>query len=232
MDTAFWGPPGHELFHSLTLAFDRLPSSEKDALSPLLIRFFRSVGHVLPCIYCRRSFQKYFKEYPLRDHLDSTFAWYYHIHNLINDKLRKQGYLHSTDPSYDSVLRKYQEREHSKCFVGWDFLYSVIYHFPVSASDLSRRRLDAYVVFFNMLALFYPKPRIREKYVVYLASHPVEKSMFGGHEFMRWLYRFERFVNKRCCSFEKRRSKLEKYRVKTCANQSCRRTVRHSRSKK
>lgn len=220
MDTTFWGPSGHLLFHTLTREYDQ--SYDKNNNHRLLCRFFKSVGHILPCIYCRRSFQLYYRQVPLKPFAKRghTFRWYYHIHNLINDKLRKQGYLHSPNPSYQSVERKYKKRR--TCFVGWNFLYSVVYHYPSHISELSARRQKAYRDFFTLLAEFYPVQSYRRSYDAYLLTHPVDDALVGSVPLLKWFYGFERRVNPRCCTLRSRCSKLEKYAVKKCVNKSCR----------
>lgn len=222
MDTTFWGPAGHQLFHYLTRHYDMQSSEYHLTHYRVLCKFFKSVGHILPCIYCRRSFQQYYRELPLKPYAKrgKSFEWYYKIHNLINAKLRGQGYLNTRDPSLATVKRRFSHPP--ICFVGWNFLYSVVYHYPSHFSELSKRRLNAYSTFFNLLAVFYPVERIRMKYSEYLQIHPVEPALVGGMELVKWLYEFEKRVNPKCCTFQKRCSKLEKYKVKKCVNKSCR----------
>ena len=225
MDTTFWGPSGHQLLHLITYRFDQgdLPATPKDLRS-----FFRSVGHVLPCIYCRRSFQKYAKEQPLRRVFrasqsasrgaSKTFRWYYRIHNRINAKLRGQGYPVPPNPSFSSVLRQY-EKNIRTCLVGRDFLYAVTYQF---SSSLSERRKQAYQTFFRKLRLLYPVESIRNEYSRYLERHPVEDAMKGPLELTRWFHRFDQQIDARVCSFRRRCNLLETYHVQTCANRTCR----------
>lgn len=221
MDTTFWGPSGHKLLHSIALYCDTYNTYDLYDLST----FFKSIGHILPCIYCRRSYQKYYKELPLSSFLKekkSVSKWYYLVHNKINKKLRDQGYLNTKDPKFKDVLKKYENILSKSCFIGWNFLYSIVYHYPHDGNELSNRRYEAYVNFFNLLSLFYPVESIRKKYKEYLDSHPIEKYLDSSESLLKWLYHFEKKVNPRCCTFEKRCSKLEKYHVKKCVNKSCR----------
>lgn len=222
MDTTFWGPPGHILFHSITYKYDMLPTQEHHRKYRQLCKFFESLGHILPCIYCRRSFKQYSHELPLRPFAKAgkTFEWYFRIHNMINDKLRRQGYLHTANPSLASVKQKYRKYlQNTTCFVGWNFLYSVIYHFP---TEISTVRLNAYQTFFRLLAEFYPIESYREKYAQYLQQYPVEDYLDDYRKLAKWFYKFEKSVHPNCCSFSKKCALLEKYKVKKCANKSCR----------
>jgi hypothetical protein len=105
MDTTFWGPSGHKLNHSISYYYT-FGLYDEDIPKNIITSFFKSEKYVLPCIYCRRSFSKYIKELPIMK--DNIFKWLYLIHNKINDKLRKQGYLQEKNPTYDTVIRKYK----------------------------------------------------------------------------------------------------------------------------
>jgi len=92
MNTFLWGPPLWKLVHSL--AFCAKPSDADD-----VALFFNSFKKVLPCIYCRRSFEEFdgllrsrFNNQPLVTIIKrkQLFAWSYYLHDLVNEKLDKQ----------------------------------------------------------------------------------------------------------------------------------------------
>jgi hypothetical protein len=68
----------------------------------------------------------------------SLSLWLYKIHNLVNSKLRGQGLLNQSDPSFEAVQRIYEERIRQGCtkttFEGWDFLFSIAENHPFSRS--------------------------------------------------------------------------------------------------
>jgi len=106
MDTRFWGKPGHKLLHSIAYCYsfnnDDYNNYNNNNVKKMNI-FMTSLKHILPCIYCRRSYSKYIKEIPIKDFNNeenkyNIFKWLYLIHNKINDKLRKQGYLNEKNP--------------------------------------------------------------------------------------------------------------------------------------
>ena len=153
MDTTFWGPSGHKLNHSIAYCYT-FGLYEEDIPKNIITSFFKSEKYVLPCIYCRRSFSKYLKELPLKNYKDkkyNIFKWIYLIHNKINDKLRKQGYLHEKNPNYENILRKYKRfvKKINCNMVGWNFLYSIIFEFPQYGFDLSQSRYNGYITFFT-----------------------------------------------------------------------------------
>jgi queuine/archaeosine tRNA-ribosyltransferase len=78
MDTAQWGPDGWKLLHSIACYYDNDNDNDKNIKN--IKPFLRSIGHLLPCIYCRRSYKKYISELPPRN--ENVMKWMYDIHNI------------------------------------------------------------------------------------------------------------------------------------------------------
>jgi hypothetical protein len=73
--------------------------------------FYESLGKVLPCKYCRDSFPIFMNELPIEEYGKSQkdmAYWAYLMHNKVNNKLRKQGFLKTPDPPFEEVYNKYQ----------------------------------------------------------------------------------------------------------------------------
>lgn len=94
MNTFIWGPPLWRLIHSV--AYCAQPEHADE-----LALFFLTFKKVLPCIYCRRSFEEFEKTLTvlhgnkqlsqiIQDH--ELFAWSYALHDLVNEKLDKQEF--------------------------------------------------------------------------------------------------------------------------------------------
>jgi hypothetical protein len=69
----------------------------------------KHLAFILPCKYCRNSFTKYSKNLPVDGYLDSRSKlteWVYLMHNKVNGKLRRQGFLDSPNPSFKEVNEK------------------------------------------------------------------------------------------------------------------------------
>jgi hypothetical protein len=117
MMTNVWGPPGWVFLHSITMGYPfKINPSEKSHI----IRkentkiFFNSLGHVLPCKYCRKSYLDYITENPIDKHLNNRkklVKWFYDIHNKINMKL---GVPKCDIPSFKEFYQKY-ETYRAKC---------------------------------------------------------------------------------------------------------------------
>jgi hypothetical protein len=73
--------------------------------------FYESLGKVLPCKYCKESFPIFMNELPIEEYGKSQrdmAYWAYLMHNKVNNKLRKQGFLKTPDPPFEEVYNKYQ----------------------------------------------------------------------------------------------------------------------------
>jgi hypothetical protein len=69
--------------------------------------FFNSLGNVLPCKYCRDSYNKYIVELPVEYFLKSRkdlTRWLYLIHNKVNEKL---GVPACDIPSFEAIEKTY-----------------------------------------------------------------------------------------------------------------------------
>jgi len=107
MNPSFFGPSGWKFLHSVTFGYPYNPSP---VTREQYKRYFESVQFVLPCIYCRRSYQQYYRELPIDNYLQDKVHlayWLYLIHNKVNKKLRDQGKNIPDDPSFESILKKY-----------------------------------------------------------------------------------------------------------------------------
>jgi hypothetical protein len=112
MQTRVWGPAGWIFLHCVAQNYPQEPteSQKEDYRS-----FFKLAGKVLPCRYCRESYQQFIEEPGTR--LDEiamknrkTFTkWLYMVHNKINKKLGIKDCI-----SFDQVTEKY-ESFRSKC---------------------------------------------------------------------------------------------------------------------
>jgi hypothetical protein len=148
----------------------------------------------------------------------------YLIHNKINDKLRKQGYLSKKNPSYDYILKKYKTfiKKISCDQIGWNFLYSIIFEYPQYDFELSKSRHNGYITFFTNLQYLLPCKNTRKIYQSYIKKYPVESYMKTRDLFKKWLYKIEKKIKKKCETYRNRCKEIEQFRVSKCKNKSCR----------
>lgn len=97
MKTLFWGPHAWNfLFASIAGAYpikynpnDKAHQKRAKAFLNLL----NSLKQVLPCVYCRLSYEQFMKELPLKDYMHSRTSmmhWLYLMHDKVNRKLIAQ----------------------------------------------------------------------------------------------------------------------------------------------
>lgn len=114
MMTKVWGPPGWFFLHSVTFGYpDEINPENVDRVRHYA-NFFNSLGHVLPCKYCRNSYNEYITELPVEHFLKSRkdlTLWLYLIHNKVNDKL---GIPECDRLLFEEVENKY-EQYRAKC---------------------------------------------------------------------------------------------------------------------
>lgn len=118
--TKVWGPAGWLFLHCVTFGYPLDPDNydQQHGMPPGSTRkhyskFFNEVGRVLPCRYCRDSYQEYILELPVEKFLkdrESLVKWLYHIHNRVNDKLGAKY----CDISIQSLKKRY-EAYRAKC---------------------------------------------------------------------------------------------------------------------
>lgn len=117
MMTKIWGPPGWLFLHCITFGYPYVINMNKKEHVERMLKtrdFFRNIGYVLPCKYCRNSYIEFMKEIPieyfLKSRKDLTF-WLYKMHNKVNNKL---GVPDCNIPSFEEVQKRY-EAFRAKC---------------------------------------------------------------------------------------------------------------------
>ena len=112
MMTKVWGPAGWLFLHCVTFGYPYAinPDNPDHATKKEdFYKFFYYLGRVFPCKYCRESYQKFFRENPPDEYLNTRkdlCQWLYKVHNLVNDKL---GVPECERPSFDEVQKTYEE---------------------------------------------------------------------------------------------------------------------------
>lgn len=154
MNTTKWGPHGWTASHVLVRDLPEQLSTEQQEWVQL---FFTTMSFVLPCKYCRESFTKFLRQNPINPHLGTKGAlvkWLYQMHNLVNDKLRKQkegtGDYFPPNPSYSAAVKQIDNIGPGRFTRGlWLFLHAIsmnYHHNPTPNKHLMYR------VFFASLA--------------------------------------------------------------------------------
>ena len=117
-----WGPHLWEALHSITYGYPVKPSEEQ---KKNYMAFFILVGQVMPCKYCRESYQEFIKEDGLKLTPDimsnrrTLTEWLYKLHNRVNKKLEVEYgvTLNDIDRKYESYRAKCIKGEVSGCIM-------------------------------------------------------------------------------------------------------------------
>ncbi len=117
MMTKVWGPAGWLFLHCVTFGYPYIldPTNEKHAGKPSdYYNFFYYLGKVMPCRYCRESYQEFFKQQDPASSLGSRkdlAKWLYDLHNKVNHKL---GVPACNIPTFEELVNQY-ESYRAKC---------------------------------------------------------------------------------------------------------------------
>ena len=172
-DTRWWGPSAWQLFHLIAFKSDH----PDDVLNQM--------KDVLPCRFCRESTTQFVKEHPLRG---DPGKWLYEIHNMVNDKLRKQSKEDPTvvnpgeDPSFEEVKKKYDAMKPT-AVPGRDFLFAIAQNYPEhpEETDMATQR-----TFLHHLAEAYPFAKLRRVFHKHVEDH--EPELGSRKEYTHWMY--------------------------------------------
>lgn len=117
MMTKVWGPAGWLFLHCVTFGYPYAINSNNETHNTKkqdYYNFFYYLGKVLPCRYCRESYDEYFKQLDLYNSLDTRkdiTKWLFDMHNKINHKL---GVPNCNIPSFEEVINQYEDYR-AKC---------------------------------------------------------------------------------------------------------------------
>lgn len=185
MNCLSWGPPGWRYLHTVAQNYD--PNAKRHYRS-----FFTVMKDILPCKWCRMSYTEYIGEIPLTGYLGTRHDlsyWLYQIHNKVNDKLRGQGLLHRKDPSFASVLQKYDKISLSDSKPMWDFLNTIIHNYDPAIHDPK-----IYTTFFRDVGHTIPYPAVKPLYQEYLQRYPIHNNLSSQLQLTRWFYGLRQWV--------------------------------------
>ena len=210
MDTRFWGPSGWKLLHSIAGDYPENPD-EYDKNNYKI--FFETLPHILPCIYCRNSLTDYYSQFPIDKSLDkrkNLDRWLYNIHNLVNDKLRRQRLLKTPDPSFSKSISQYNS---ASCDEGWDFLYAIALNYPEVSKLITSSQRQNYLIFFSYLPKVLPNKKLAKRLNNFIKQYPVNYFIKDRDLLSKWLYSLEKTSTDCKSCFSKRCRQIERYRA-------------------
>lgn len=201
MDTRKWGSSGWKLLHAITFNYPNKPNNN-DKINNLL--FFNTIKSILPCRYCRESFEIFTKELCLIDNIDNKHKlskWLYKVHNRVNDKLRNQGLLTTENPKYNEIKNMYENNEYND-FIPWEFLYCIIFNFPTQ-KKINIEVIQSYYTFFDLLNILIPSKHIRNLYNIAYKKYNIKCCLGSRIKLKQWLFKMNCFINNDLCKKNK-----------------------------
>tara|TARA_Y100000591_G_C21695610_1_gene625500 strand:- start:27 stop:422 length:396 start_codon:yes stop_codon:yes gene_type:complete len=101
-DKQIWGPKLWEVMHTFSYAY---PVSPNNIEKQSAMKFFTSIGHLIPCTHCSQHCLDYTKSNPPQvQNKESLINWVYNFHNAVNQRLGKPQYPRDKlDKKYDDV---------------------------------------------------------------------------------------------------------------------------------
>lgn len=129
MRTSSWGKFSWQTMFYAAAGYD-LNESSKRVKDPLYYNYFKSIGDVLPCKYCRDSYKVFFQSLNIQKYMNmpscGLIRFVYDLKNLVSDKLKTQEEkaLHEeyekliqskspNDPEFWKIMR---EKSHKICY--------------------------------------------------------------------------------------------------------------------
>jgi hypothetical protein len=89
MQTSEWGSSQWKFMHNIAFNYPINPTVEHKKYHK---QYFESLGYILPCKYCRDSYQQYLKDISIDNYLDTRAGlifFVYQLHDKVNQKLNK-----------------------------------------------------------------------------------------------------------------------------------------------
>lgn len=96
MDSKIWGKMAWDTFFIFSRNYPEkinLNNEEHKKIKNSTKKFYSSLKDILPCMYCRESYKRFWKSVPIEPYLtgrDKLTLWLYTIKNLVNKKLIDQ----------------------------------------------------------------------------------------------------------------------------------------------
>jgi hypothetical protein len=116
MLTKVWGPVLWIGLHCITFGYPfkiNKENPEHRHKMSVYYDFFKLLGDVLPCKYCRESYKQFFDELDLRNYLSSRehiVRWLYLIHEKVNDKLQVPSCDRITFNKFTKIYETYRAK--------------------------------------------------------------------------------------------------------------------------
>lgn len=187
--TKIWGGPGWTFNHAVTFGYPIEPTDQhkKDYKN-----YFISLGNVLPCKFCRESYQKFITtgDSALTDEAlssrEALTRWFFRVHNAVNNKLGVDYGI-----TYEDVVARY-ESFRAKCGKTDPAVKGCVAPLDYKAFSFKKLyQLDCPIISFNKIKPFVILAQLRNIIPKYFCFYQLALEMNGDFNDLKKLSSWE-----------------------------------------
>jgi hypothetical protein len=196
MNPVVWGPPLWRLMTDVALVVDR---SRDPRINKYAVFFFQSLGFLLPCKWCRQSYQNYIIELPVEPFIarKETVRWVWEIKERVNDKLGKPP---SVRLAYPLFLRRVNMCTHNSSpedVLDILAIFGLNYHKSGEQwSTMDKLKKKYMTILHATLPVLLPYPNLTQ--LKDWKRFSPNDTLHSEGTYMEWLYKLRMNYNKRC----------------------------------
>lgn len=158
--TIAFGFHGWKVLEGLAWLCDKLPN---EAAYIAFEKLMRSIGYILPCIYCRTSCKIYVNQL-YEKNITSSRQLVFELHDLVNQKLKK-----TTNITYSEYLSKLESAETSNFWVSLTIFMGFV---CCDYDDTMKPYLREFLESANILLDLYENPVLKTRFAHVLTVFP------------------------------------------------------------
>ena len=171
--TDFWGPKLWHLMHTVSFnANDHFSIAEKK----MLFYFYKNIGNMIPCVFCRNNYKRHLIEYPIEHHLDNKTTlcnW------VINKKLL----------DYKEAYENHKKIDVSKIIYIFRYLNNLAF------LNRNINSLNNLLNFYRNLQYVYPTQKGRKLLIHFFTNYPILNQYANSNYFKTWYFNLERLIS-------------------------------------
>ena len=180
--TEYWGPNLWHLMHTVSYNTNaNFSNVERQMLS----YFYRNIGNMIPCIFCKTNYKQHLFEYPIDNYLEnkSTLSdWVVKIHNIVNKSTNKK--IYDNNEAY----------ELHKIISGKKIINILNFLSKVAFMDNRPKVLNHLLNFFRNLQYVFPTQNGRDLLIFFFKKYPITVQYKNVNYFRTWYYNLERLM--------------------------------------
>ena len=190
MDPTIWGPGLWRIIEDVARKSDRIPSQRTDPIWRYTIQFFEALTFLLPCKYCRQSYETFIIQSDVSRYVRARRAveWIWLLKEMVNDKLKKPADVRL---SFDKFLRRVNMC--TQCGSAedvLDFLALLGHNYHSTDSPV---KIKYMLILHAVLPAVLSYPALQSS----LEKYPLQlKNLQTQAEYLKWLYTLRQHFNK------------------------------------